>query len=295
MAGDVTLKIDADVAAYIAKVARASAATKGMAKDAGGIGAEVAKSITKMEVLKKAAEAAGRAIAGILDKGTESSKRSGQQALSLASSFGGLGVKDIGKTSNEYLKGSGAASTEERVGFAESLAAVNGRRQAPMSGDEAQKYLDAYRAGGDLVYGKSGSDLSEGASKGIPVEEITRRSVLRRPGLRGLFNDPNNPAMQELGLRSKEDESVIYGDEVRRSAGAQMRSGKAANDLTAANSQGADIFRSLVGAIPGVDQALDAQTGKTSIDGVRDAVDSQTQLLRRAITQPTFGTTTEGR
>lgn len=291
---DQVLVMGGDFEQYIQAAKKARGETKGMAKDASGIGGEIIKATAKMEVLKRAAEAAGRAISGVLQAGVESSKRQGSNAVSMATSLSSLGVQDITGASDRLLKATGAASTEDRVGFLERLASLNKQRQSPMSSEEALAAATAYTTGGDLMFGKGGEDIAEGLSKGRTVADITKDAAARRPGLAGLLNNPNGSVMTELGLRAAEDSSRIFGDESRAAAGAQVRAGAAANDLTTANNKGADIFRAMVGAIPGVGDAFDAQTGKTAVDRMRDDLGIQTTLMRRQLTQPNLSTTTNG-
>lgn len=291
--GDVTLKIDADVAQYIAKMARGSEATKKVAKDAGSIGDEFVKGVTKLETFKKAIEAAGRAVTSVLDKSAEASKRGGARALSLATSLGALGVRDITGASTQLSTAQGASSVDERVAFAQALENANRSRRVPLSESTVNQALDAYTRGGDLQFGRGGNELIEGLGKGLSVTEIARRSALRRPGLQGVINNPNGPVMTELALQTVEDQGRVTEEAARRTAGLQVRAGRVANDVTAATKGGiADTFR---GILPdAANGALDAARGRSALDDVRDLLETQNSIMTRSLNRPNFNTTVGG-
>ena len=293
MAGDVTLKIDADVAAYIAKVARASTATKGMAKDTSGIGNEIIKATAKMEVLKRAAEAAGRAVAATLSASVDASKSAGSRAVSLATSFGSLGVKDISGASKRLIDSEGAATSGEREAFLSSLVGVNKSRQAPMSADEAVSAAGAYARYGDLMFGKGGEELREGLANGRSVEEITRTSSAKR-NVSGALSDTSGALAQELSIRRKEDKAALRSDENRRAAGIQVRAGAASNQIEESGGGFFELYRNITGAIPGMTEAQDAKAGQDAGWGVRQELETQTRIMRDALTRPNFNTTTGG-
>lgn len=290
---DVTLVLDADLAQYIAKVAKAEQATAKIGKVAAGIGDEFTKSIAKIEIFKKAIDAAGRSIDAIVSKGTEASKRVGNQSVSLASNLLSLGIKDVNGAAKSVRGNSGNATIDERQSFVAALAAQSEGQRAPTSPEEAQKLIDAFSKGGTLAFGEGGKELLKGAERGLGADDIVKQSLARRPGLFGLTTDVNGPVATEIGLRRFEDINQQEADRNRAAAGFQARAGASELDRRASRSAFGDSVLAL--APGGVASGLDLGVGGNQIGDVRDEIANQTKELQRmAAPRPTLATTPAG-
>lgn len=290
MAGDVVLKLDADIAQYIAKMSKAQAATERTAKSAGGIGDEFVKGMAKVEVFKRAIEAAGRAVSGVLDKSAEASRRGGQFSLTATAALAPMGVRDIERTITQMRTGQGASTPDQRLAFAQGLQGMNAGRAAPMREEQVLQALEAYQQGGDILYGAGGKELISGLEKGFSLAEIKRRAIRSRPGLNAVLNTPTGTVATELGIQSLESSSAVTNEAARRNAGLQVRAGAAANEETAASNRAADIFRNIMP--DAVNSGFDAARGLEGMNELRESVDIQTSIMRRELTRPNLNTTT---
>lgn len=240
---DVVLKIDADVAQYISKMARAGQSTKKVAKDAASIGDGFTSSLVKLAVLQRAITAAGTAVTSILDKSKSASMSAGERAVGLTTSLGSLGVKNAGVAADRYAAAQGSATLEQRASFASALASANASRRTPFSQEQIAEGLGAYRRFGDTTFAAGGSELIKGMERGLSVSEITAAAVRKRGGLL----DPTSTAGKEIGMRRAEDISQQQEERLLGDAGLNERERALAyRNLANSSGLGGQILNAIV-------------------------------------------------
>lgn len=297
MAGDVTLKIDADVQQYISKVGRASQATKRMARDASDIGDAFSGAIIKIEVLKRAITAAGQTISQILDKNRGASKSQGERAVGLTTSLGSLGVKNASAAADQITGSRGLANLEQRSSFAAALASASAARRTPFTEAQSMKAIQAYTNLGDTTFGAGGSELLKGLDRGLGVEEITAASVRKRGGL----VDPYSAAGRELALQEGADTAQLETEQQRGAAGEQQRQRDIAAGRTSdRQAKRGALYEAADAFIPGfakeaINRGAEALGLRTAAADAQNGTIQQSlelnRLLRSTLTKPNLNTT----
>jgi hypothetical protein len=130
MASDVTLKIDADTARYIAKISAASDETLKLNKHTKGIGGawehaneHLGKALLRGAAIATVFEKAAEAVNKIAEKSSEINKEAGGEALSRSLALSKIGA---GEGARQVLEnGTGGATNKERTQAAESLASFS--------------------------------------------------------------------------------------------------------------------------------------------------------------------------
>lgn len=282
---DVTLKIDADTARYIAKIAAAAGETKKLGKAAAdsfgnAMGDAVSKSLIKLEVLKKVLRTIAQASDAVANKRSESSRRSGERAVSIGESLASLGVKDIRSASKDLQEQSGIASTDQRVAFLQAISDASESARTPIDSDTALQAAKLYARGGDISFGRGGKELIEGLTRGESLRDISSASAAKRPGLA----DPylyDSALGDELGVRDVERTSELVSDNRRSEAGLRQRAGHAAVEVRASESFAGEFTAAAAEAV-GARGVTDQIKGNGSgFDDVVHAINSQTYDLRR--------------
>lgn len=297
MAGDVNLKIDADVSDYIAKVSRAGKATRGMAKDAAAIGDGFSGAILKLSVLQRAITAAGQSVTAILDKNRSASSRSGERALGLTTSLGSLGIKNASGAADQITGSAGLSTLEQRSSFAAALASASAARRTPFTEAQSMKALQAYTNLGDTTFGAGGSELLKGMDRGIGVDEITAGSVRKRGGLL----DPYSEAGREMALKTGGETADLLEEQRLGGAGTLQRerdlAGRRATASYGPNGRIAQLADELIpSAIKEVGMKAKESLGLYTPEGasagssLRDALETN-RLLRQTLTKPNLNTT----
>jgi hypothetical protein len=284
-AGDVVLKLAADVSQYIASMAKAGEATKqiGNIGDKAGRGLEegMTRALLKVESIKKAMQAVGASIDEIANKGEKASRTQGQRAVGLATSLNDLGVENISKTMRNIQIAKGGTTIDERTAFVDALAASQKDALFKVDSGTAESAIDAFAKRGSLVFGKGGTELIEGLKQGKTVDDITRDAMKARPGLFGISTDTEGPIATELGLRALERRSQLAEEAKRaKTAGIQTRLGKSIREGSRGDDPLGEALTGLVEAVPGTENALNLNAGKGEGERVKDAIDEQTKFLR---------------
>ncbi len=290
---DQTLVIDGNLSPYVQKVNQARAATKGLVKEASGIGDAFTKAMLKVEILKRALDAVGNGITTIVDKSKAASKSGSARAIDLATSFGSLGVKDVEGMSQKVANGRGLSTLEDRVSFAAQLAGANKSRQAPMSDGDVSGFMDLYTAGGDVGFGKGGEELISAATKGISPAEARAMAMRKRPGMAATLNDPTGAVSTEYATANMEDRATMVDERLRRDVGISARSTAARLKMGQANNQTLDTINSILPDAMSTAASLSQDT--QGLNRIYKEVAKANELTRQTLTRPTYSTNVEGR
>lgn len=301
MAGDAIFRVAADVAEFVAGMARAEQATKKVARSAGNIGDQVGASVVKIELLNRALNAAGRAISGVMDKASSASQNAGDRAIGLATSLGSLGVRDINSTIKRLSGGSGGTTAEQKANFAKALASANKQRRTPLSGDEADAALQAFAELGEFGFGEGGADLLEGLSNGQSLADITAAGRGRFERIQAARTDPMSPLFQGLRGRGAEAEAQRAEEDAFLVSGTSERAQKAAMRVRAASDPGGpvSIINGAVGdtAATVLNRGLNATTGDDpaarATENAARATVQMNENFRRLLNRPNFATDTQ--
>jgi hypothetical protein len=279
---DVILKVDADVARYLAKLHQMADETEKAGKRAArGFGSAmeeaVTKSLLKVELLKKAFRTAAQIADDISRKAITSAERTGERALSLATSLAAMGVKDIGGTSQRIQGMSGNTTIAERVAFAESVSSASASGRVPFDSAQSMAAIEAYAQGGDLLYGKGGSALTKGLERRLPVDYIRQQQMAARPGLDNLGGVVGNELMIRNTQRMYEQEA----DANRYGRGMRQRLGAAETDFRASEGYGSEIAASVMESNGGAFFVNEANAQKSGViigEEVRKAIQANRPL-----------------
>ena len=287
---DIVLKIDADTARYIAKIAAAANETKKIGETAGkGIGStmesSVSRALLRIELLKKALRTVADAANDIGQRATDASKTAGDRRYSLATSLSGLGVKDVGGAIKQIEAGRGLATSQQTTAFVEALASASEGQRAPLDADTAQAAIAAFQRGGELLYGKGGVELTKGFERGLSVDEITRQAIAKRPGLGSVGAD----VLNELATRSAEDRFGLSAQENRNARGLNQRVGQAYSDYRGSQSLGGEIAETVEGKL-GLTTPTNEINARKNAEYIGQAIERQTRILNN----PTLNLTGQG-
>jgi hypothetical protein len=238
---DAVFRVAADVAEYIAGMARADAANKKTARSAANIGDAVGKSIIKVELLNRALNAAGRAVSSVMDKAAGVSVSAGDRALGLATSLGSLGVRDINATTRSLSSARGGTTAEQKAAFAKSLADANKQRRVALKPEEAEQALAAFTKFGEFAFGTGGQDLISGIAEGSSLSSLLAKGKGQFERIQTALTDPMSPAF--LGLKGRlDDETARIAEEKNLVLqGGAVRADRSAMRVTAARDPGGPV------------------------------------------------------
>lgn len=299
---DAVFRVAADMAQYIAGMAKADAATKKVARSASNIGDAVGASIVKIEVLNRALNAAGRAISGVVDKATGAARSAGERAIDLATDLGGLGVRDINATVRRVSRGGRAGTTaDENTQLVRSLAQAVKQRGGNMSGDEVDSLINAFLDFGEFGFGRGGEDLVRGVAEGQPLSQIMQAGQGRFQRVSAALTDPMSPVFQGMRGRLALNEAQAAEEKAFLVSGTSESAQQAAMRRRAAMDPGGPV--SIVQGALGDTAATMLNRAMTSAVGGEDAAVRATERAaaaslsmveqwRKTLTSPNFATET---
>lgn len=281
---DAKITLDADTAAMVAKLTKAGDAVKKAGKDAAdgfgnAMGDALQRSLLKVEALKKAIRIVAQAADEVGRKAIDASRAVGGRAVSLATSLAPLGIQDLPKFSRQLEDAKGLATTEERVSFAQALSQQSESSPVPLDAETAKKALLEFARGGELYYGRGGSELLKGLQHGASIDDIRSEAVRRRPGLSDYGSFYDDPLTEELRVRSEEDR---LGNATARdrafNRGFRYREGRASAEARASDSLSAEL--TLAGAdSAGAGTYIESKKGDQAIGSFEDALQTNSRIL----------------
>jgi len=226
--GEATIRLDADVSAYINKVVRAQKATEDAGKGLGkslketesvtgkildGFTAWAAKVLTISTAIQSLA-AGLNAVNDFQRKMGEGNIAAGAKELQRSQAIQNLGL--TGKAAmgaNAWgTQGNKAATADQRLAFLTALGQYN-QGLAPglqLKPEQIQQMQALFAAGGEGVYGTGGQGLIAGAGKygGAPMVGI-QQYLNRKLGREGTGGDAMSMTQQLLGSMSREAQDEI--------------------------------------------------------------------------------------
>ena len=223
MANEVVIRLDADVAAFLSKMAKASDEVEKTAKKSKGGLDDFLGQVAKIPTQMMTVAAAVALIGGTLDKVTQirdkmgaDNKSAGDVQMRAARASTMLGMDEA--TAREWMmKSGGRAGRDERVAFSESLAAIQEQRrragQREISQNDIQRAMHAYEIGGSSIHGQNGSDLiadlsSPYAAAGMNLDWVTQRRLRGRAGgtmVQGIYKPGDTDLLTKELLRRRGD------------------------------------------------------------------------------------------
>jgi hypothetical protein len=237
----------------VAKPTRETAAgTQGMVAGFG-------KALMKVELIKQALASAGRTITRILDEAAGASSSQRETRLALTESLVTAGAQNAGSLAQRAMDVQGTATLAQRQAFVGGLEGT-GRR---LSDADIRALIDAFAAGGELVFGKGGSALLESVRAGGSVDAAIASTAARRSaGVRALRGSDSEEQAELQRLERERQRG-------RAEFGASAEIGRARFASAAANSRvggtavsaleaGLGVF-GLEGVVSGVGGAAAAQ------------------------------------
>ncbi len=236
--GDVTLKIDADTAGYIAKIAKLAEehgkVTKKIregADESEKLSASILKTVSGVVGLAAVASSLAASLKNARDHAAELSRSMGSQANTLAPSLYSLGLnkRQVEATIEQIRSGQGAASPEQMTSFIGTLAAENDERSrinAPrIDQGRALTAISEYRSGGDSAFGANGNLLSRYFTDNMfkwrndPIGEVASGIRTSRLGGEGVASQ----VAEEQSIREYENQKAyetsleVSGGRLRKS------------------------------------------------------------------------------
>lgn len=250
---------------YMQKLADES--DKGGKKLDGAMG----RATIKIDLIKRALMSAGQAATAVVDKMESASKTQRESRLRVAEIGAGAGLnqRQISDLQRNIEKTPGPTSAEDRIAFLENITKAKGRRR--ISPEDLNNALRAYSAGGDVAFGKVGTDVAERMKAGRPLMSAMR-SVFekRRPGAIGTLITPE--AMEESTLQGLKRITSSEGAKL----GAAAEIGKAKVEAVKA------MHPSIAGLVEGLDSLSGGMVGRSlsTFSGDRSESKENINILR---------------
>lgn len=209
---DQVMRVDGDFKGYVNAARGAESATKKVAKEAGGIGDAVAKSIVKIEILKMGLSKAVQLLTQINTLNTDASKGRDDRAMRVSTAASSLGIE--GRTLIDKLENrKGKLSTNaQSMTFLESLASSQKSANVKMSASDASESVDLFEQMGEMVAGKDGGDFIKLLADGRSPKESAKRLLSER-GNAGQYEQ----FYTAVGNQNEADQKT-FDDQARRGA-----------------------------------------------------------------------------
>jgi hypothetical protein len=236
MAGDITLKIDANTASYIGKIMQASEETKKHAEHVKSVGGQwqhanehMARAVLKGTAIFEVIKAATEQMNKLAEKSAELSKGAGTETLERGRAFGTIGADEGTRALVE--SGQGGATNEERTQGLQALAGLKQEGKIPLSHSMVVRYLALMNTG---LY--KPDELIQMLRQGRPLpgdDDVAKR--LESIGEKG---------RAELAVRSAERQAESRSRDATEESGRRVRAYNA-------NSEAQRLEHPVLGAIQG--------------------------------------------
>lgn len=209
---DQIMKVDGDFKPYVNAAKGAENATKRVAKEAGGIGDAVAKSIVKIEILKMGLSKAVQLLTQINALNTDAAKGRDDRAMRVSTAASSLGIEGSGLISRLENRKGKLSTSAQSMSFLESLASSQKSANVKMSAADASESVDLFEQMGEMVTGAGGSDFIKMLSDGRSPKESARR----------LLSEQKNAGQYQeyYGAvnRQNQADQATFNDQARRGA-----------------------------------------------------------------------------